>query len=104
MNNILRNLEKSKNKFNYDGHIQQFALLLLIFGGRNCCEFLRLNLPGTLPHISNIELLIRKLETRIMEGEFRFQAMKEYVRSSGFNYVYVDEDSTSSLIHIDYDA
>ena len=104
MNNILRNSEKSKNKFNYDGHIQQFALLLLIFGGRNCYEFLRLNLPGALPHISNIELLIRKLEMRILEGEFRFQAMKEYVRSSGFNYVYVGEDSTSSLIHIDYDA
>ena len=104
INNILRNLEKTKNKFNYDDHIQQFALLLFIFGGRNCYEFLRLNLPAGLPHISNIESLIRKMEMRILEGEFRFQAMKEYVQVSGFNYVYVGEDSTSSLTHIDYDA
>lgn len=104
INNIRRNLEKTKNKFNYDDPIQQFALLLLIFGGRNCYEFLRLNLPAGLPHISNIELLIRKLEMRILEGEFRFQAMKEYVQASGLNYVYVGEDSTSSLVHIDYDA
>ena len=41
---------------------------------------------------------------RILESEFRFQTMKEYVQASGLNYVYVGEDSTSSRTHIDYDA
>ena len=41
---------------------------------------------------------------RILESEFPFQAMKEYVQVSGLNYVYVGEDSTSSRTHIDYDA
>ncbi len=53
INNILENLQRTKNKFSYDNHTQQFALLVLIFGGRNCYEFLRLNLPVALPHISD---------------------------------------------------
>ncbi|CAF4259283.1 unnamed protein product, partial [Rotaria sordida] len=56
-----------KNKFSYDNHIQQFALLLLILSGRNYYEFLRLNLPAALPHISNIESLMKKQEMRIIE-------------------------------------
>ncbi|CAF0782627.1 unnamed protein product [Adineta ricciae] len=55
--NIVENLKRPKNKFSYDHHIQQFALLLLILGSRNCYEFLRLNLYGALPHITNLELL-----------------------------------------------
>ena len=104
IDNILENLQKTKNRFSYDYHIQQFALLVLIFGGRNCYEFLRLNLPAALPHISSLESLIRKQEMRIMECEFRFESLSEYVRSSSCRYVYVGEDSTSSLSHIDYDA
>ncbi|CAM4832715.1 unnamed protein product [Rotaria magnacalcarata] len=51
--NIFQNLKTTKNKYSYDIHIQQFALLIYILGGRNCYEFLRLNLSGSLPHISN---------------------------------------------------
>jgi hypothetical protein len=49
--NIFQNLKTTKNKYSYDTHIQQFALLIYILGGRNCYEFLRLNLSGSLPHI-----------------------------------------------------
>ena len=44
MKNTVANLKKQKNKFTYDNLIQQFALLLFILGGRNCYEFLRLDL------------------------------------------------------------
>ncbi len=103
-NNIIENLHKTKNKFSYDYHIQQLALLVFIFSGRNCYEFLRLNLPAALPHISSLESLIRKQEMKIIECEFRFEPLNEYIRSIGCRYVYVGEDSTSSLSHIDYDA
>ncbi|CAF3247872.1 unnamed protein product [Rotaria sp. Silwood2] len=102
--NIFENFKKSKNKFSYDDHIQQFALFLLILGGRNCYEFLRLNLPGALPHISNVESLMRNQETRIIECKFRFELLEEYSRSNNCNYVFSSEDSTSSICRIDYDA
>lgn len=104
MKNIFENFKKEKNRFSYDNHIQQFALLLLILGGRNCYEFLRLNLPASLPHISNVELLMRNNEQKITECEFRFERIKEYARSNNCNYVFSSEDSTSSVCHIDYDA
>ncbi|CAF3933165.1 unnamed protein product [Rotaria sp. Silwood1] len=91
--------------FVYDIHIQQFALLLFILGGRNCYEFLRLNLPGALPHnISNLELLMRNQEVRIIECEFRFKLLKEYSQSNNCNYIFSSEDCTSCICHIDYDV
>ncbi|CAF4343454.1 unnamed protein product [Rotaria sp. Silwood2] len=106
---ILRQLtELWKHSFSssndYDNHIQQFALLLLILGGRNCYEFLRLNLPGALPHISNIESLMRNQEARIIECKFQFKLLKEYSQSNNCSYVFASEDCTSSVCRIDYDA
>jgi hypothetical protein len=102
--NIFENFKKSKNKFSYDNHIQHFALLLFILGGRNCYEFLRLNLPGALPHISNLESLMRSQVARIVECEFRFKLLKEYSRSNNCNYVFSSEDATGSICRVDYDA
>ena len=56
--NIFSNLKKTKNRYSYDSSVQQFALSLFILGGRNCYEFLRLNLPGAFPHSSNLESII----------------------------------------------
>ncbi|CAF1124164.1 unnamed protein product [Adineta ricciae] len=102
--NIIGNLKKPKNKFSYDHHIQQFALLLLIQGGRNCYEFLRLNLYGALPHITNLELLMRNQNVKINEGQFRFDLLNEYLQSNDNKYVFSSEDSTRSICQIDYDA
>jgi hypothetical protein len=102
--NIFKNLEKTKNKYNYDDNIREFALLIFIFGGRNCYELLRLNLPAALPHSSNLELLIRNQEFKMVECEFRFHLLKEYSRSSNSNYIFVAEDATRSIPCVDYDA
>ncbi|CAF1474909.1 unnamed protein product [Rotaria sordida] len=104
INNIFQNLEKTKNRYRYDDHIQEFALLIFIFGGRNCYEFLRLNLPAALPHISNLELIIRSQELRMIECEFRFNLLKEYSQINNSNYIFVAEDLTSSITCIDYDV
>ena len=102
--NIFEIFKKEKNKFSFDSHIQQFALLLLILGGRNCYEFFRLNLHASLPHISNVELLMRNNELKITECEFRFQLIKEYTQSNNCDYVFSSEDSTNSICRVDYDA
>jgi hypothetical protein len=40
----------------------------------------------------------------MVEGEFRFQLIKEYLKSNKCNYVFIAEDATSSISRIDYDA
>jgi hypothetical protein len=102
--NVFTNLEKTKNKYSYDEHIREFALLIFIFGGRNCYEFLRLNLPAALPHVSNLELLIRSQECKMIECEFKFNLLKEYARSTNCNYIFVAKDATRSMSCVDYDA
>jgi hypothetical protein len=104
ISNIFENLKKSKNKFSYDEYIQQFSLLLFILGGRNCYEFLRLNLPGALPHISNVELLMKKRDVRMIECNFRFDLLRDYKQSNNCNYVFSAEDSTGSICRVEYDA
>ncbi|CAM4849470.1 unnamed protein product [Rotaria magnacalcarata] len=104
INSIFQNLQKTKNKYRYDNQIQEFALLIFILGGRNCYEFLRLNLPSALPHITNLELLIRNQEFKVIECEFRFNLLKEYSRSTNCNYIFVAEDATRSISCIDYDV
>ncbi|CAF3191676.1 unnamed protein product [Rotaria socialis] len=80
--NIFQNLKTTKNKYSYDIHIQQFALLIYIFG----------------------ESLIRNQEMRMIESEFRFQLIKEHLKPNKCNYVFIAEDATSSICRIDYDA
>ncbi|CAF1430482.1 unnamed protein product, partial [Rotaria magnacalcarata] len=69
---ITDNLTKSKNNFRYSNLIKNFALSLYILGGKLTYEYLRLNLPGSLPHLSLLNSLISSSDSRISEGEFRF--------------------------------
>ena len=102
--NIFHNSFKMKNRYSYENSVQQFALSVLILGGRNCYEFLRLNLPGALPHPSNLESLIRENGRRIIECEFRFQLLGDYLRASKCRYAFSCEDCTSVVCRIDYDV
>ncbi|CAF3090950.1 unnamed protein product [Rotaria sp. Silwood2] len=95
---------RKKNKYRYGDQIQEFALLIFIFGGLHCYEFLRLHLPLTLSHITNLELLIRNQELKIIECNFRFNLLKERSQSTNCNYIFVAEDATRSISCIDYDA
>ena len=70
---------------------------MFILGGGNCYEFLRLNSPGALPHVSNVELLMKKQDVRIVECYFRFDLFRDYTQSNNCNYVFYAEDSTGSI-------
>ena len=102
--NIFSNLKKMKNRYSYATAVQQFALSLFILGGRNCYEFLRLNLLGAFPHSSNLESIIRQKEMQMIEGEFRFQLVGDYLRSNKCQYAFSCEDCTSAISRIDYNA
>ena len=41
---------------------------------------------------------------RMNECEFRFQLIKEHLKSNKFNYAFIAEDATTSICRIDYDA
>lgn len=102
--NIVTNLNKMKNKYTYDGPVRSFALSLFILGGRNCYEFLRLNLPGALPHLTNIEALIKEKGMKLSEGEFRFDLLRNYFTINKCSFAFACEDSTSVIPRISYDV
>ena len=104
MKNIIVNSNKMKNKYSYDRLIQRFALSLFILGGRNFYEFLRLNLPGALPHLSNIESLIKEQGMQMIEGEFRFDLLGRYFNISNCTFAFACEDATSVISRINYDV
>ena len=95
--NIFSNLKKMKNRYSYDAAVQQFALSLFILGGRNCYEFLRLNLPGAFPHSSNLESITGQKEMQMIEGELQFQLVGDYLRSNKCQYAFSCEDCTSAI-------
>lgn len=102
--NIEKNFKRTKNHYSYNEQIQNFALSVFIFGGRNSYEFLRLNLPGALPHGSTIESLIRQRRMKMTECEFRFDLLQEHLQASNTEYAFCSEDSTRVICRIEYDS
>ncbi|CAF4104475.1 unnamed protein product [Rotaria sp. Silwood2] len=101
---ITDNLTKSKNNFRYSNSIKNFALSLYILGGKLTYEFLRLNLPGSLPHLSLLNSLISSSDSRISEGEFRFDQLQKHFDSLNVQYAFGSEDCTGIVKRIKYDS
>ncbi|CAF3713812.1 unnamed protein product [Rotaria socialis] len=101
---IIDNLTKSKNNFRYSNSIKNFALSLYILGGKLTYEFLRLNLPGSLPHLSLLNSLISSSDSRISEGEFRFDQLQKHFDSLNVQYAFGSEDCTGIIKSIKYDS
>jgi hypothetical protein len=53
---------------------------------------------------SNLESVIRENGRRIIECEFRFQLLGDYLRASKCRYAFSCEDCTSVICRIDYDV
>ncbi|CAF2763356.1 unnamed protein product [Rotaria sp. Silwood2] len=67
---IANNLTKSSNNLRYSDTIKNFALSLYILGGKLTYEFIRLNLPGSLPSLTMLNMLISNSNSNISEAEF----------------------------------
>ena len=100
--NIAENLVKQTNRYRYSDEIEEFAFVLYILAGRQGYEFIRLNLPGALPSLTTLSTRFNTNREKILEGQYRFDSMQDYFRTTSIRYVFAAEDCTRilSLIHI----
>lgn len=100
IDNITCNLKRSSNRFRYSELVKKFAICLFILGGRQCYEFIRINLPGALPNIKTIGDLIKQSNMIITEGEFKFESVQELHS----NFAFCSEDTTGVIRKVEYDS
>ncbi|CAF4632551.1 unnamed protein product, partial [Rotaria socialis] len=101
---ITNNLTKSRNHFRYSDTIKNFALSLYILGGKSTYEFIRLNLPGSLPSVTILNRLISNADAKISEAEFRFSQLQKHFDDHNLQYAFGSEDATSIIKKIKYDS
>jgi hypothetical protein len=102
--NLAKNLLQSSNRYRHSKLVEDFALALLITGGHYAYQFIRLNIPGSLPSPTTISSRLMNWNHRLLESEFRFDSMEEHFRSIDVKYTYASEDCTGVIRKISYDA
>ncbi|CAF3347145.1 unnamed protein product [Rotaria sp. Silwood2] len=100
IDNVVFNLTQSSNNFRYTESIKKFAICLYILGGKQCYEFVRLNMPGSVPHLSTLGDLINKSNMTLTEAEFKFDSLQKF--KSGFGFC--SEDTTGVIPKVEYDS
>lgn len=101
--NLSNNLMKSPNRYRYSDDIEQFALVLSILGRRQVYEYIRINLPGGLPSLTTLSTIFNQNREKLLEGEFRFDSMKNHFESMKVKYAFAAEDCTSVIRKVCYD-
>ncbi|KAK3911470.1 30S ribosomal protein S4E [Frankliniella fusca] len=95
---------KSSSGERYEEDVKLFSLYLFIVGGRGLYEFLRANLPKSLPCISTLERALKESSKPIIEGVFRFQELKEFLVANNLPLkVSISEDGTRIQERFCYD-
>ena len=79
----------------------EFVTCLFILSDRNLYEFVQLNLPGLLPNLTVIKELIDSTDTNI-QGEFRYDAMFDYLSPKSSKFTFSAEDCTSVVLKMTY--
>ncbi|CAM4832942.1 unnamed protein product [Rotaria magnacalcarata] len=104
LSNMISNATRSKSSFRYKQSIKDFATSMFILGGRCVYEFVRLNIPGSIPSLTSLRLILTSSKCNFIEGEFQYDRLKDYVNWSQYKYVFCGEDSTSVVPKISYDT
>jgi hypothetical protein len=89
VSNLLRNMPRSSNNYQYDPIINKFASVFNILAGHNAYEFIRLNLPGSLPSITTLKTYNQNINLQLSECEFRFDSLKAHLELVDSNHVFV---------------
>ncbi|CAF1198328.1 unnamed protein product [Adineta ricciae] len=97
-------MNRSCNNYRFYPVVNKFALILNILAGHNAYEFIRINLPGSLPSATTLKTFNQTINVQINECKFRFDSLKEYLNKTDSNYVFLSEDSTSVISCVSYDA
>ena len=98
------NLSQSKSRYRYNDYLKRFGLTLFLLGGRNLYQFIYLNLPGSLPHVSILEKTIEESSQGLIEGNFRYELAKQHLVSNQSKFVFGAEDCTAITPRIVYDS
>ncbi|CAF3061476.1 unnamed protein product [Rotaria sp. Silwood2] len=104
INTVTNKLTKSSNHFRYSDKIKDFALSLYILGGKLTYEFIRLNIPGSLPSLTMLTTLILNSNLKISEAEFRFDQLQKHFENLNLQYAFGSEDATGVIKKIKYDS
>ena len=97
-------MTKPSNHFQYSDTIKNFALSLYILGGKLTYEFIRLNLPGSLPNLTVLNTLFSNTDAKISEAEFRFDQLYKHFENLNVQYAFGSEDATGVIKKIKYDS
>lgn len=93
-----------KNSNRYKKSIKQFSVFLYFVGGRLLYETLQANLKNSLPSITIFYRFISTQKSNIVEGEYRFDALKIFLEERNLPMcVWVSEDGTRISSKIEYD-
>ncbi|CAF1363449.1 unnamed protein product [Rotaria sordida] len=104
VNNLLNNMKRSSNNYQFDPIVNKFASVLNILAGNNAYEFIRLNLPGSLPSTTTLKAYNQDINLQLKESDFRFNSLKDYLELIDSNHVFVSEDSTGVVSSVSYDS
>lgn len=103
--NLVYNLASTaKNAYRYKQSVKDFAASIYILGGRNLFEFIRSNIPGSLPSVTGLRSILTSTKYHFPEGEFQYARLKEFVSSSDCRYAFCAEDCTSVVPKVTYDS
>jgi hypothetical protein len=95
--NITSNIASHRNTFRHCDSVRNFALSLYTMGGKLTYEFIRLNLPGSLPNLSMLSTSISDNIFKITEGKFRFDAFRNYMNGIDVQCAFGFEDCTGVI-------
>ncbi|CAF1088693.1 unnamed protein product [Rotaria magnacalcarata] len=100
IDNLVFNLAQSSNHYRYSESIKKFSICLYVLGGKQCYEFVCLNMPGSIPALPTVLDLINKSDMTLTEAEFRFNSLQQF--QSGFGFC--SEDTTGVIPKVEYDS
>ncbi|CAF3370246.1 unnamed protein product [Rotaria socialis] len=67
LSNMISNATRSKSSFRYKQSIKDFATSMFILGGRCVYEFVRLNIPGSIPSLTSLRLILTSSKCNFIE-------------------------------------
>ncbi|CAF4367766.1 unnamed protein product [Rotaria magnacalcarata] len=97
-------MTRSSNNYQFDLIVNKFASVFNILAGNNTYEFIRLNLPGSLPSTTTLKTYNQNMNLQLSECEFRFDSLKDHLAFVDSNHVFVSEDSTGVISSVSYDS
>lgn len=100
-----QNAQRNKAGYRFPEQIKLFSSYFRMLAGRGSYEFLQRNLPEALPSLSSVNKNIRKRDSPIIEGVFRYEELLLYLEERNLPLIVsLSEDATRIVGRIQYDA